>query len=180
MPEDQKTPTAETTKKNTGHKFQPGHQRFGGRKKKTAAAARAMAVELGIDPLQFMMTIIHSDTIEQTVIGEDGKKKRVEVAISLDMRLDAAKAVVGYLYPKLTAQQISGPGDGPIEVAGFDMTKLLSTPEAVEAAQRLALLMAEQNTPPAICGPAILPRAAAGYDLSEAAPRDHNGHYLPK
>ena len=174
-------PATQVAKKNPGHRFHEGHPRFGGKKRNTAAAARAMAEEMGVDPLEFMLYIINSDVMEQTVIV-DGKKKRVEVAIPLDTRLDAAKTVVNYLYPRLTAQQVSGPADRPIETVTFDITKLLQDPVAVEAAQKLALMMAAQDTaqaPARICGPADESCARPAYDPSEVL-RDHNGHYLPK
>lgn len=143
MPQETKSAT-QVAKRNPGHRFPEGHPRFGGKKRNTAAAARAMAEEMGVDPLGFMLAIINSDVIEQTVIV-DGKKKRVEVAIPLDTRLDAAKTVVNYLYPRLNAQTASGPADGPIETVTFDITKLIQDPDAVEAAQRLALLIVDQD-----------------------------------
>src|ERR1017187_2981707 len=98
-------PATQVAKRNPGHGFPEGHPRFGGKKRNTAAAARAMAEEMGVDPLEFMLSIISSDVIKQTVIV-DGKKKQVDVAIPLDMRLDAAKTVANYLYPRLTATQV--------------------------------------------------------------------------
>lgn len=158
--------------------FQPGHPRFSGRKKRTAAQARALADEMGVDPLEFMLSIINSDTIEQTVMV-DGKKTRVEMAIPLDTRLDAAKTVVNYLYPRLTAQQVTGKNDGPIEVAGLDITKLLQDPAMVEMAQSLAIAMSEadRNAYPArICGPANEQTLAAP-DPMEDLERMPNGHW---
>lgn len=98
--------------------------------------------------LWFLLSIINSDVIEQTVIGADGKRKRVGVAIPLDMRLDAAKAVAPYLHPRLNAQTISGPNDAPIAVAGLDITKILRDPALANMAQRLALAMVESNRTP--------------------------------
>ena len=43
-------PTTQVVKKNPGHRFQEGHPRFGEKKRNTAAAARAMAEEIGCDP----------------------------------------------------------------------------------------------------------------------------------
>jgi len=175
-------PVTQVATKNPGYRFQEGHPRFGGKKKNTAAAARAMAHELGCDPLEFMMKIINADTIEQTVIV-DGKKKRVEVAIPLDTRLDAAKTVVNYLYPRLTAQQISGPSDGPIETVIFDMAKLMTDPAAVEAAQTLALLLSEPDRPPAparIHGPADSSKALSDDRdfMDDLMRQKSNGHWL--
>ena len=178
---EEKKPATLVARKNPGHRFGIGHPRFGGKKRNTAAAARAMAEEMGVDPLEFMLYIINSDVMEQTVIV-DGKKKRVEVAIPLDTRLDAAKTVANYLYPRLTAQQISGPSEGPIETVTFDINKLLQDPEAMAAAEKLALLMAvpDEPAPARICGPADERGARPGEYESSDATRDHNGHYLPK
>jgi hypothetical protein len=95
-----------------------------------------------------MMRIVNSDTIEQTVIQPDGSEKQVKIAVDLATRLDAAKAVTPYLHPRLNAQTISGPGDGPLEVAGLDMTKIMENPALVEMAQALALAMIEATPAP--------------------------------
>ena len=104
--------------------------------------ARDLADELGCDPLAFMMRIINSDVIEQTVI-ENGKEKRVKVAIDLATRLDAAKNVAGYLYPRLSAQQVTGKDDGPVAVAALDVAAILANPALAAAAQELALQVVE-------------------------------------
>jgi hypothetical protein len=124
--------------------------------------ARDLADSLGCDPLAFMMGLIQKDTYMQTVIDPDGKKKKVEVAVTMDLRLDAAKTVVNYLYPRLNAQSISGPSDGPIELEAVTVSleAIMQDPEAVAAAQTLSLLMsaAGSNGTPApeparICAP---------------------------
>ena len=106
--------------------------------------ARDLADELGCDPLTFMMRIINSDVIEQTVI-ENGKEKRVKVAIDLATRLDAAKNVAGYLYPRLSAQQVTGKDDGPLALATLDVAAILANPALAETAQQLALMVVEQE-----------------------------------
>lgn len=142
MPEEKKTPTG-VAQRNAG--FQPGHGKFGGRKKRTAQMARDLADELGCDPLRFMMQIINSDFIEQTVIDDHGKPKRVKVTVDLATRLDAAKSVVNYLYPRLNAQQITGADDGPLELAALDLTAIMANPQLAAAAQEMALMMADQD-----------------------------------
>jgi hypothetical protein len=87
-------------------------------------------------------------TYTQTVIGPDGKKQKQEVAIDLATRIDAAKAVVGHFYPKLNSTAVTGAEGGPVESVQFDMTKLMMDPDAVEAAQKLALLMAKPDADP--------------------------------
>ena len=133
-------PATEVVKGTPG--FQVGHPRQGGRKKRTAQMARDLADSLGCDPLAFMMGLIQKDTYMQTVIDPDGKKKKVEIAVTMDLRLDAARTVVNYLYPRLNAQTISGPSEGPIAVAELDMNKLLQDPASIELVQALALRMA--------------------------------------
>jgi hypothetical protein len=150
-------PATEVVKGTPG--FQVGHPRQGGRKKRTAQMARDLADSMGCDPLAFLMGLIQRDTYMQTEIGPDGKKKRVEVAVTMDLRLDAAKTVVNYLYPRLNAQTISGPGDGPIAVAELDMARLCQDPAMVEKMQELAIAMAIADTPPAPAPARILPPA---------------------
>lgn len=140
-------PTTEVVKGTPG--FQVGHPRQGGRKKRTAQMARDLADSMGCDPLAFLMGLIQKDTYMQTVIDPDGKKKKVEIAVTMDLRLDAARTVINYLYPRLNAQTISGPGDGPIAVAELDMARLCQDPAMVEKMQELAIAMAIADTPPA-------------------------------
>jgi len=92
MPEE-KTQSKGVAQRNVGHRFPEGHQRFGGRKKRTAQQARALADEMGVDPLEFMLSIIKSEVMDQTVI-ENGKQKKVKAVVPLDVRLDAAKTVI--------------------------------------------------------------------------------------
>jgi hypothetical protein len=127
--------------------FQIGHPRLGGRKKRTAQAARDLADSLGCDPLAFMMGLIQKDTYIQTVIEPDGKKKKVEVAVTMDLRLDAAKTVVNYLYPRLNAQSISGPDNGPIEVEAvtLGLDRIMADPALCAMAQDLSLAMSEAS-----------------------------------
>jgi hypothetical protein len=127
-----------------GHRWQEGHPRFGGRKKRTAQMARDLADELGCDPLAFMMRIINSDVIEQTVI-ENGKEKRVKVAVDLATRLSAARDVACYLYPKLSATAVTGKDNGPVAIASLDVAAILANPALADAAQQLALMVVEQE-----------------------------------
>jgi hypothetical protein len=140
MPKIQKLSTPEVTPKAEPG-FQIGHARYGGRKKRTAQAARDLADSLGCDPLAFMMGLIQKDTYMQTVIEPDGKKKKIEVAVTMDLRLDAARTVVNYLYPRLNAQAISGPDNGPIELEAVtvNLDAIRADPEMCAAAQALSL-----------------------------------------
>ena len=141
MPEETKQPKG-VAQRNVGHRFHEGHPRFGGRKKRTAAQARALADEMGVDPLEFMLGLLKSDVIDQTVI-ENGKQKKVKATVPLDVRLDAAKTIIGYMYPRLNATQVTGADDGPVELATLDFTPILANPELSLAAQEIAMQLAE-------------------------------------
>ena len=146
-----------------------GHPRWGGRKKRKVAEARALADQLQVDPLHFMLKIISSEIIEQKVIAEDGTETLVKVAVSLDTRLDAAKTVMNYLYPRLSAQQISGKDEGPVQVAraDFDITSIMNNPELCAAAQSLSLMLTEQEY---VNNGELVPGNHAGDDASGHAP----------
>ena len=129
---------------NTGHRWQEGHPRYGGRKKRTAQLARALAEEMGVDPLKFMLSIVKSDVMDKTVIV-DGKQKRVKVTIPLEIRMDAAKAVANYIHPRLSSTAVTGAdGDGPVEFTNvLDVSAILANPALAAAAQELALMVVD-------------------------------------
>lgn len=137
---EQQPATMGVAQRNSG--FGAGHPRYGGRKKRTAQQARELAEELGVDPLRFLMEIVRSDTVEQTVIDEKGKKKKVTTAIPLEMRIDAAKWVSRFCYPVLSATQVTGANEGPVEIVGLDLTRMMMDP----AAQKLAMQIAEDTS----------------------------------
>jgi hypothetical protein len=156
MSKKQAGPTAEVLT-TAPQGFQPGHPKLGGRKKRWGGIARALMEELGegADPIRFMLSLVKSDVIDQTVI-EDGKRKRVQVTVPLDVRLDAAKTVANYIYPRLSSQEISGPEGGPIPATHLDVTAILANPQLAAAAQELALMVAEREAE-AADGPAEYP-----------------------
>jgi hypothetical protein len=132
--------------KTPGHRFESGHPRWGGKRKNSTQLVRDLCAEMDVDPMRFMLALIKDGFTTQVVI-ENGKKKRVEVVASLDMRADLSKYVSKFLYPVLSASQISGPDEGPIAVAELDMNKLLQDPASVELMQSLALRMAGYGEP---------------------------------
>jgi hypothetical protein len=146
MPEEMKQP--EVVVKNPGHKFQPGHQKFGGRKKRSPAMVRELADKMGVDPIQFLLKVIASDTVEEVRIVE-GKKTRVTVPVTIEMKMDACRIVSGYLYPKLSTTQVTGKDEGPVELATLDISAIIADPALVEMAQKLAITMAEADRNPA-------------------------------
>ena len=97
---------------------------------------------MGVDPLEFMLSIIKSEVMDQTVI-ENGKQKKVKTVVPLDVRLDAAKTVINYMYPRLNSTAVTGADDGPIALATLDLTPILANPELARAAQEIAMQLME-------------------------------------
>src|SRR5689334_22410659 len=97
--------------------FTVGHVKVGGRRKgspvKRTAEAREIAEQLGFHPVAFLAHVAMTGKIP----NQDGP----ETPVSAEDRLDAAKAVAPYLLPKLSAQQVTGKDDGPIEVVTPEM-----------------------------------------------------------
>ena len=104
--------------------------------------ARDLAESMRVDPLAFMLSIIKSDVMEQTVI-ENGKQKRVKVTVPLEIRMDAAKTVANYIYPRLSSTAVTGADDGPVAVAALDVGAVLANPQLAAAAQELALMLVD-------------------------------------
>jgi hypothetical protein len=125
--------------------FQPGHGRFGGKKKRTAAMAREMAAELGIDPMRYLLTLVNSETMTETQIGPKGGVKRVQVPVPQSLKVEICLAVLPFFHPRLVAKEISGPEGGPITNISVDLTQLITNPALAEQAQQLALQQAQQE-----------------------------------
>ena len=111
MPKKQKTEETEVVVLNPGHRFPEGHPRYGGRKRNNAAHARAIADEIGCEPLRFLLELVRDGVATKVVVGEDGKKKRVVIEASLEVRVDAAKHVSKFLHPTLSAQAVQAQVD---------------------------------------------------------------------
>ena len=140
-------PAIQVAKKSPGHRFEIGHARFGGKRKNSTQQVRDLCAEMDVEPMQFMLELIKNGVTTQVVI-ENGKKKRVEVAVSLEMRVDLAKYVSRFIHPTLTATQVTGKDDGPIEMASLNISAILSDPALVEQAQNIALAMVEADRNP--------------------------------
>jgi hypothetical protein len=134
-----------------------GHAKWGGRKKgtqnKRTRFAHDVAENMGVDPVRFLLEIVHSDALQivvtdpitgKVMLNPDGTPRRMWIAVTTQERLDASKTLIGYMYPKLQAMQITGQDGGPVEVASLDMTQILMDPELAKAAQQMALMLADQ------------------------------------
>jgi hypothetical protein len=125
--------------------FQPGHPRYAGRRKRTAAQARALADQLGVDPLEYLLNLLTMSVLEEIQIDADGNEKLVKVPVSHEMKIEICKTLANFFYPRLTATQVTGKDEGPIAVAQLDVTRLIQDPAMVEMAQTLALKMADAD-----------------------------------
>lgn len=130
----------------TPHRFGPGHDKYGGRRKRTAQQARDLAQQLGVDPLEYMLNLLTKDVVEEVEIDADGKERRIKVPIGHELKIDICKTLANFFYPRLSATQVTGRDDGPVAVATLDVTAILANPELAKAAQDLALAICEQET----------------------------------
>jgi hypothetical protein len=137
--------------------FQPGHPRLGGRTKRTAAQARSLADELGVDPLAYLLNLLAVDATMELEFAADGTERKVKVPVSRELKIDISKSICGMFYPRLNSQTISNPEGGPVEIerVNSELERAMAAPGGVEIIQRAALLLAAQDAPPAPTG--ILP-----------------------
>jgi hypothetical protein len=98
-------------------------------KRRAADVMEKLAEELGHDvcPLELLIRIANSESQPW------------------DMRADAAKAALPYLYPKLSALQVTGKDEGPIELAAIE--RMRENPEMVRQAELLAFGMLQGGGP---------------------------------
>jgi hypothetical protein len=79
----------------------PGYPRTGGRQpgtlNKKTVYARQILEEHGADPVEALA------------------KAMIDVKVPLDLRLDCAKALLPYVYPRLAAVEVTGRDGGPVE-----------------------------------------------------------------
>ena len=141
MPAEDKTKIVQTTftKKSSGM-FTDGHVKFpgSGRKKNSAQMARAIAESMGVDPIRFMLAILAKDFVRTSVL-EGGKKVQVDIPISLEMKIDCAKALIPYMYPRLLASQAE-PDEAPPS-STISLVATLTSPEMIAAAQTLSIAL---------------------------------------
>ena len=134
--------------------------------------------------MRFMLSLI-KDGITTQVVIENGKKRRVEVVASLEMRADLAKYVSRFIFPVLSASQVTGADDGPIEVetVTLGLDRIMADPALVEMAQTLSLAMSEASMsqarePARLCAPSDESAAQPARDPMETLERDpQTGHW---
>jgi hypothetical protein len=120
-----------------------GHPRWGGRKKGSVSARTKMAREIA-DAMRFDGVKLSIEIINTGVLkNADGTLTPVPI----EERLKLLRDLQQYLQPKLSAVEMTGQNGGPVETASLNITQILADPQMAEAAQTLALLMAEQDAP---------------------------------
>jgi hypothetical protein len=132
-----------------GGRFAPGHKRLGGRRpgarNKFTWSARQAAQEAGFDPVALAMRVILQGKLPPI-------KGQAEEKVGMEGRLAMLKEIMQYMLPKLSATQITGKDEGPVAIATLDVTRLMEDSEMLEAAQRIALGLAQQR-PQIAAGP---------------------------
>lgn len=123
--------------------FQPGHPRYGGRKKgsggnpiKRSMEARAIAEKMNFHPVEFL---------SQCALGKMPNADGTYTELDVNQRLDAAKSVAPYIAPKLNATTLTGKDDGPIQTQALPTDKILADPRLSSALGDLALLVAQAS-----------------------------------
>jgi hypothetical protein len=108
-----------------------------------------------------MLRLLTVDVVEEVEITTDGTERKIKVPVSHETKIEICKALANFFYPRLNATQVTGRDEGPIELAraNTELERAMMTPEGVEAVQKLALLMAQADTPPAPAPARILPPA---------------------
>jgi len=121
--------------------FQPGHPKYGGRKKGTPIKRTKKGIEIaeamGFHPVEFLAHVAQHGTMP----NPDGTFSPV----TTEMRLDAAKSVAPYVAPRLTAAQVTGVDEGPIQTQQVPTEAILQNPALADSLSELALIMAEQG-----------------------------------
>lgn len=99
------------------------------------------------DPVEWLIKIfaIGKDPLVEAAIAE-GKiddPKGTAALIPLDIRIDAAKAAAPYVRPKLSAMQVTGKDDGPVEIAQVVNESLMSNPQFRNAMEQVVQMASE-------------------------------------
>jgi hypothetical protein len=144
--------------KKRQHGSAPGERRGGrvrGSISKSTFEILQKSQAMDADPLAVHLQVVGCDgclklpkidsTTGRQMVDVHGELLYEWTAVSVTERIAAARAALPFLLPKLMRTQISGPNDGAVQLATFDVTQLLNDPELARQAQRLALQIAEQQ-----------------------------------
>jgi hypothetical protein len=128
---------AEETIKRPGHRFSKGHPHYPRKpKERTVRSAIETARDMGFDAVKLMLDIIATGSIPEP----DGTR----TAVTLQDRIRLLREVSQYLIPRPTTMVSTAINH---HHAHIDMTAIMMDPQLAEAAQTLALAMAQQDVP---------------------------------
>lgn len=134
---------AKKTNGQPGAAMVPSRPRYGGRKPGSPNKRTRQAIEIceayDFHPVATLIAVITTGRLPNS----DGTFAEVDTA----GRMDALKALCPYVMPRLQATQVTGKDDGPVAVANFDVAQLMANPDAVKAAQDLALMLVGADRP---------------------------------
>lgn len=113
---------------------------------------RDWADKVGCDPVEFLLKIVSSDTIEVTktdsagnvMLDETGKPMKQLTAVSTELRVQCATTLCGYMYPRLSAQQVQGEIKVPVEI-NLPLDRIMRDPKLSDAIAELALIVASEG-----------------------------------
>lgn len=114
-------------------------------------SAREVAELCGFNPLPVMIDVIMTGKMPAMPIPnphpENGEGPTIMVAhdVSIEERVKTLRDCMRYLYPTLSATQITGKDGGAIEIATLDVTQLMGDPKLAAAAQALSLAVTQQQ-----------------------------------
>lgn len=144
--------------------FQPGHPRYGGKKKRTAAEARALAADLGVDPMTYLLNLLAVDATEEIEFAADGTERRVNVPVTRELKINISQSLLNYFSPRLNSTHVQS--DTPLAlVTTIDLDAIMADPVLVEAAQTLSL--AANHAPRELPALARIPSAFNSNPLPE-------------
>src|SRR5689334_12142834 len=120
-----------------------------GSRNKRTWFAREWALKIGVDPIEFMATVLASNMVEvvktdadgKVLLDSEGKPLKEFVPVPLDTRIECARTLAQYMYSKLQTTQVVGEGGGPVRVTTLEITKFFEDPDLLGRAQDLALAM---------------------------------------
>lgn len=98
---------------------------------------RDTAAAMQFDPIRLSIDIIRSGKIP-VVDPETGEKKYKTLKAESIMR--ELRDLRAYMFPRMSAIQVTGLDDNPVHVASFNIDMLLSDPALMAALQKVAFL----------------------------------------
>ena len=120
-------------------RFAPGHKPVR-RKPSIMKRAREVAADLKFDAIELIIQLVRTGAFPRSTAEEH--RKMLSTAERAKLLID----LLPYIHPKLAATELTGRDGGPLASAHLDINALLADPTLAEAAQTLAIAIAEKQT----------------------------------